>query len=84
GDQVQGIIDRAVAEAGFESEVDSHWARLYVFSAINGLPMWYRRNGSSSPEEISIAYGELICRTVLCAESAELIDSAPGQRRKRS
>jgi len=82
GAQVQGIIDRAAAEIGFESEVDSHWARLFVFSAINGLPMWYRRNGATSPEEISAAYAELITRTVLCSSSDELADGKSNTRRR--
>ncbi|MBS1678842.1 MAG: TetR family transcriptional regulator [Actinobacteria bacterium] len=88
GEQVQGIIDRAVEEIGLESDVDSHWARLYVFSAINGLPMWYRRNGESSPEEISVAYAELIIRTVLCSGSAELeaksAASKPVKKRRKA
>jgi AcrR family transcriptional regulator len=66
GERVQGMIDRAVAELGVESDVDSHFARLYVFSAINGLPLWYRRNGASSAEEVATNYAKLIVRTVLC------------------
>lgn len=83
GEQVQGIIDRAAKEIGFQSDVDSHWARLYVFSAINGLPMWYQRNGPSTPEEISVAYAELIIRTVLCKSSAELAAAEPSAGRPK-
>jgi AcrR family transcriptional regulator len=84
GEQVQGIIDRAVEEIGLESDVDSHWARLYVFSAINGLPMWYQRNGPSTPEEISVAYAELIIRTVLCSGSADLAEAMPAKKRPKA
>ncbi len=89
GEKVQDIIDRAVAEIGLESDVDSHWARVYVFSAINGLPMWYRRSGESTPEEISVAYGELIIRTVLCSGSAELLAgkgaaAKPAKKRRKA
>ena len=38
-----------------------------IFSAINGLPLWYRAGGPASAEEIADAYGELVVGTVLSA-----------------
>jgi len=66
GRRVQDIINRAIAEQGLELTVDPDFARLYVFSAVNGLPMWYRREGAASAEKIADAYSTLIVGTVLC------------------
>ncbi len=66
GQRVQQIIDRAIAEQKLELQVDPSLARLYVFSAVNGLPMWYRRDGAASAEEVAEAYSKLIVGTVLC------------------
>jgi len=69
GRRVQEIIDRAVSEQGLELVVDPSFARLYVFSAVNGLPLWYRREGSASAEQVADAYSTLIVGTVLCSAS---------------
>lgn len=67
GSRVQRLIDDAVAELGLENRVDPQFARLYIFSAVNGLPLWYRRDGGASPAAVAEAYAELIVGTVLCA-----------------
>ena len=70
GRKVQGLIDRAVKELGVEPVVDPRHARLYIFSAVNGLPMWYRRSGAASAEQIAEDYAQLIVGTVLSAGGA--------------
>ncbi|WP_187369060.1 TetR/AcrR family transcriptional regulator [Baekduia soli] len=70
GRRVQELIDAAVQEVGAEPRVDPELARLYVFSAVNGLPRWYRRDGTAAPEVVAEAYAELIVGTVLHAIGA--------------
>jgi AcrR family transcriptional regulator len=65
GRKVQELIDRAMTELGLEPRFDPEITRRYVFSAINGLPMWYRPDGAAPPEEVADAYGELVVGTVL-------------------
>ncbi|HYC81026.1 MAG TPA: TetR/AcrR family transcriptional regulator [Solirubrobacterales bacterium] len=67
GRKVQRLIDDAVGQLGREAKVDPEFARLYVFSAVNGLPLWYRRDGGASAAVVADAYSELIVGTVLCA-----------------
>lgn len=67
GRRVQKLIDDAVRELGLEARVDPQLARLYIFSAVNGLPLWYRRDGGAAAEKVADAYAELIVGTVLCA-----------------
>ena len=78
GRRVQGLIDDAVAELGLENRVDPRLARLYVFSAVNGLALWYRRDGSMSREEVADSYAELIVGTVLCAGGVAMDFPDPG------
>jgi AcrR family transcriptional regulator len=65
GRKVQELIDRAVDELGLEPRFDPEITRRFVFSALNGLPLWYRADGRAQPEEIADAYGELVLGTVL-------------------
>ena len=65
GRKVQELIDRAMRELGLEPRLDPEITRRYIFSAINGLPMWYRADGAAPPEEVAEAYGELVVGTVL-------------------
>ena len=58
------------AELGLEPRFDPEITRRYVFSAINGLPLWYRADGPATAEEIADAYGELVVGTVLSAYAA--------------
>ena len=67
GRKVQELIDRATDDLGLEPRFDREITRRYIFSAINGLPLWYRANGPATPEEIADAYGELVVGTVLSA-----------------
>jgi AcrR family transcriptional regulator len=65
GRKVQELIDQAMAELGLEPRFDPEITRRYIFSALNGLPLWYRASGPSTPSEIAEAYGELVVGTVL-------------------
>jgi AcrR family transcriptional regulator len=65
GRKVQELIDRAMKELGLEPRFDPEITRRYIFSAINGLPLWYRANGPAKAEDIADAYGELVVGTVL-------------------
>jgi hypothetical protein len=67
GRKVQELIDRATEELGLEPRFDPEITRRYIFSAINGLPLWYRANGSTKPDDLADAYGELVVGTVLSA-----------------
>jgi AcrR family transcriptional regulator len=67
GRKVQQLIDRAIEELGLEPRFDPEITRRYIFSAVNGLPLWYRANGPAKPEDIANAYGELVVGTVLSA-----------------
>lgn len=67
GRKVQDLIDRAMEELGLEPRLDPEITRRYIFSAVNGLPLWYRADGPATPEEIADAYGELVVGTVLSA-----------------
>jgi TetR/AcrR family transcriptional regulator, cholesterol catabolism regulator len=67
GRKVQELIDRAVGELGLEPRIDPEITRRFVFSAINGLPLWYRADGPVRAEDIADAYGELVVGTVLSA-----------------
>jgi AcrR family transcriptional regulator len=67
GRKVQELIDRAIDELGLEPRFDPEITRRYIFSAVNGLPLWYRANGPANPEDIADAYGELVVGTVLSA-----------------
>jgi AcrR family transcriptional regulator len=70
GRKVRELIDRAVNELGLEPRFDPEITRRYIFSAINGLPLWYRANGPAKPEEIADAYGHLVVGTVLSGYGA--------------
>jgi AcrR family transcriptional regulator len=65
GRKVQELIDRAMGELGLEPRFDPEITRRFVFSALNGLPLWYRANGPTKAEDIADAYGELVVGTVL-------------------
>jgi TetR/AcrR family transcriptional regulator, cholesterol catabolism regulator len=67
GQKVRELIDRAMGELGIESRFDPEITRRYIFSAINGLPLWYRADGPAKPAEIAAAYGELVVGTILSA-----------------
>jgi TetR/AcrR family transcriptional regulator, cholesterol catabolism regulator len=67
GRKVQELVDRAMAELGLEPRFDPEITRRYIFSAVNGLPLWYRADGPAKPEDIADAYGELVVGTILSA-----------------
>lgn len=77
GRRVQRLIDDAVRELGLEARVDPRLARLYIFSAVNGLPLWYRRDGAAAATEVADSYAELIVGTALYAGGAP-IDAPDG------
>lgn len=84
GRKVQELIDRAMRELGLEPRFDREITQRYIFSALNGLPLWYRANGSAKPEEIADAYGELVVGTVLTAYGSPPQREVTGRSRSAS
>ena len=83
GRKVQELIDRAMDELGLEPRFDPEITRRYIFSAINGLPLWYRANGPAKPAHIADAYGELVVGTVLSGYARPAQQDGSDQKRAR-
>ena len=61
---VRTIVTEA-KEAGYtRGSLDPKLASLYILSAVNSVPIWYRPTGSSTPESIAGQVAELACATV--------------------
>jgi TetR/AcrR family transcriptional regulator, cholesterol catabolism regulator len=64
-DRLISIIDEVKSEGGADPELDSAYAAYFLFSAVNGLVTWYRREGPDPAERIAEAYAQMIVRTVV-------------------
>jgi AcrR family transcriptional regulator len=53
-----GLIEAAMSEGEIDPAVDRHALRMLIIGATNWAPEWYRRDGSSSVDEI----GDLLVR----------------------
>jgi AcrR family transcriptional regulator len=61
---VAGMIEDVKREGDADPGLDTRYACFFILSAINGLPVWYRRRGPDSAEEIAERYAEMIVATV--------------------
>jgi TetR/AcrR family transcriptional regulator, cholesterol catabolism regulator len=80
GRKVQELINRAIEELGLEPRFDPEITRRYIFSAVNGLPLWYRASGPAKAEDIADAYGELVVGTVLSAYTGPAQQARGGRK----
>ena len=62
--RVERMIRACKADGGADPDLDTHYACFFILSAINGLPIWYRRGGPDSAEHISEVYADMIVATV--------------------
>jgi AcrR family transcriptional regulator len=56
---VRDLVRQAQAEGSVSPDVDDRHAAYYLLSAINAVPLWFRRDGGDSPEAIAGAYARL-------------------------
>lgn len=64
-DRVEGMVEDVKREGKADPRLDSKFASFLLFSVINGLVTWYRRDGPDSAETIAEAYAEMIVGTIV-------------------
>lgn len=62
---VRGIISEAQEQGLTREDLDPKLATFYLLAAINGVLIWYRREGPMTPEDIAAEIAELSCSSVL-------------------
>lgn len=73
--RVERMIEACKKAGEADSSLDTRYACFFILSAINGLPVWYRRDGADSAEHIANVYAEMVVATVT---------NAKGKRRPRA
>ncbi|PYQ55455.1 MAG: TetR family transcriptional regulator [Acidobacteria bacterium] len=72
-----GLLHEAAGSGRLHPAIDLRLLRFLIFGAINGVALWYRRDGPRTPDEISDAFWGFIAYGVLDeAHRPEDIDSA--------
>lgn len=62
-DEYEGLFRRVIAEgisSGDLRVVDSKLTAIYLLSALNGIPGWYREDGDRSPGELARGFSDLL------------------------
>jgi len=62
--RVAAMIEAVKEEGDAAPGLETRYAAFFLFSVINGLVSWYRRDGAGSAEQIAEAYAEMIVATV--------------------
>ena len=61
---LHGIVSDAHQQGLTREDLDVKVTSLYILSAVNSVPMWYRSSGPSAPEQVAAEVAELACSTV--------------------
>jgi AcrR family transcriptional regulator len=80
---VAEMIEDVKREGDADPGLDTRYACFFILSAINGLPVWYRRRGSDPAEEIAEIYADMIIATVCDSPGRDDGKAVPKRRRKR-
>jgi TetR/AcrR family transcriptional regulator, cholesterol catabolism regulator len=72
--RVAKMIDDCKREGAVDPKLDTRYACFFILSAINGLPVWYRRRGSDPAEHIAEVYADMI---------VGMVQNTPGRKRPR-
>jgi AcrR family transcriptional regulator len=70
---VAGMIDEVKSQGDADPDLDTRYACFFILSAINGLPVWYRRGRGDSAEHISEVYADII---------VAMVCGTPGRKRQ--
>jgi AcrR family transcriptional regulator len=57
--RVEAIIEDVKRDGAADPELDTRYACFFLLSAINGLPVWYRRRGRDNAKHIAEAYANM-------------------------
>jgi AcrR family transcriptional regulator len=66
--RVERMIETCKKDGAADPDLDVRYACFFILSAINGLPVWYRRGGPDSAEHIAEVYADMIVATVTQAK----------------
>ncbi|MBS1678821.1 MAG: TetR family transcriptional regulator [Actinobacteria bacterium] len=64
-DRVEAMVEDVKREGKADPALDTKFAGFFLFSVINGLVSWYRRDGPDSSVAIAEAYAEMIVGTIV-------------------
>jgi AcrR family transcriptional regulator len=73
--RVAAIIEDVKRDGDADPELDTRYACFFLLSAINGLPVWYKRRGRDNAEHIAEAYANM---------TVAMVCSYPGRKPSRS
>jgi AcrR family transcriptional regulator len=57
--RVESMIDEVKRDGEADPNLDTRFACFFLLSAINGLPVWYKRRGRDNAEHIAEAYADM-------------------------
>jgi TetR/AcrR family transcriptional regulator, cholesterol catabolism regulator len=81
----QAMFERVIAEGQasgeFDPRADPKLAAIFVLSAVNALPRWYRPDGPLSLEEVAGRYADLFLGGLTTATGPRGTTPTPSQRR---
>jgi AcrR family transcriptional regulator len=82
---VTDLIEEAKSEGAVAADVDTKYATFFILTAVNGIPIWYRRTGPDPPERIAAAYADMVIGTLVGTGSdARARTDESNARRKRA
>jgi AcrR family transcriptional regulator len=64
-DRVEAMVEDVKRDGKADPALDTRFASFFLFSVINGLVAWYRRDGTEPAEVIAEAYAEMIVGTIV-------------------